>query len=63
MSALRQLEKRHSEWKSYFEQFRETVNTCPLVNADSPVLARLYELEQKGLINQNAVSQKIAEPS
>lgn len=63
MSALRQLEKRHAEWRRSFDQFRETLKYCALVDADSQVLARLSELEQLGHINQNSISNKLAEPS
>lgn len=63
ISALRQLEKRYSEWKSLFPRLREALNKCPIVGTQSPVLVLLSEFEQLVQFNQNVISQKLAEPS
>lgn len=63
MSSLQKLEQRYSEWINLFPGLRENLNNCPIVGAESPILVRLSEFEQLAQSNQNAISQKLIEPS
>ncbi|WP_187488601.1 AAA family ATPase [Duffyella gerundensis] len=63
LSALRELQQRHTDWCAELNRLRSALNVCSLAGENDPACTRLSELQQRGELNENAIARKLSAPS